>query len=256
MTKDYSSYAALICATDSEEDAIRKIFGWEPLTVPGDEQLYYETSIQVKGETLRIVGARQNEIGMVAATSLAMKLIEHFRPMYIIMPGIMAGIGENSDHFYGDIVLADEIWNCANGKYVSAENAEAKFGTIGFLPRPTSVGISDWLKDVLRDVVQNDDNEYIVHLGALACGNSVVANREVLNAFVSAKKDFTVGLDMESYGVAYAASNATEPRPHPIIAKSICDFANDNKDDKYQQFAAFNSCQFVKHLLEDVLPTR
>ena len=36
---------------------------------------------------------------------------------------------------------------------------------------------------------------------------------------------------MEGYGVAYAASHAVEPRPRTIIAKSVCDFADERKND-------------------------
>lgn len=63
-----------------------------------------------------------------------------------------------------------------------------------------------------------------------------------------------VGLDMESYSVYYVAKNISEPRPTPIVVKSICDFANEGKDDKHQNFASFTSAQYVRYLLEAKLP--
>ena len=56
------------------------------------------------------------------------------------------------------------------------------------------------------------------------------------------------------YGVAYAANHSTEPKPYPIIAKSICDFADSRKSDQYQRFAAYTSCEFTKFLCEKILP--
>lgn len=58
---------------------------------------------------------------------------------------------------------------------------------------------------------------------------------------------------MEGYGVVYAASHATEPRPLAIVAKSVCDFADNRKSDQFQDFAAYTSCQFVCFLLDEIL---
>ena len=46
----------------------------------------------------------------------------------------------------------------------------------------------------------------------------------------------------------------TQPRPIPIIIKSICDFADSRKSDEYQKFAAYTSCEFAKLLYEKFLP--
>ena len=54
---------------------------------------------------------------------------------------------------------------------------------------------------------------------------------------------------MESYGVFLAASNALEPKPRALVVKSVCDYANEEKDDQYQTFAAFTASRFVEDLL-------
>ncbi|MCR5208562.1 MAG: hypothetical protein K6C14_08820, partial [Eubacterium sp.] len=64
----------------------------------------------------------------------------------------------------------------------------------------------------------------------------------------------TVGLDMESYSVFYTAKFSQSPRPVAIVIKSICDFADDEKSDRYQKFAAYTSSQFAKYLFEKHLP--
>jgi nucleoside phosphorylase len=88
----------------------------------------------------------------------------------------------------------------------------------------------------------------------MASGSTVVANRLILEKQIYSQYKETKALEMESYGVAYAALHCTEPRPYPIIAKSICDFADARKSDQYQKFAAYTSCEFLKFLCEKILP--
>ena len=63
----------------------------------------------------------------------------------------------------------------------------------------------------------------------------------------------TAALDMESYAVMYAVNNAPAPKPKGVIIKSVCDYADEEKSDQYQRFAAFTSAQFAKLLYEKFL---
>ena len=249
----YKSFAALVYVTDTEEDAVQRMYDWEEIRMPGDTQVYYHASCSEKERLL--IAARQDEMGMTASATLTMKLIEHFRPKYVIMPGIAAGALEENDdmQMYGDVVLADMIWNYSNGKYVSREEAAIVFGEVGFLPRPTVVHVDKDLLPYFEKAVHSEHNQTHVHIGAMASGSAVVANRAILEQQVKGQFSSTKGLEMEGYGVAYAASHATEPRPKAIIAKSVCDFADNRKSDIYQKFAAHTSCEFVQLMLEEIL---
>ena len=250
--KDYRSFAALIYVTDTEEEAVQRMYDWQPFTVEGDEQVYYQTQ-DALGRT--VYAARQDEMGMTASATLTMKLTEHFRPKYIIMPGIAAGALDesNESQMYGDVILADMVWNYSNGKYVSKDKAQIVFGEVGFLPRPTSVEIDKDLLPCFEKAVRSLHNETHVLVGAMASGSAVVANRLILERQIRGQFHTTKGLEMEAYGVAYAASHATQPRPKAIIAKSVCDFDDSRKSDMYQKFAAYTSCEFVKLMLDEVL---
>ena len=250
--KNYESFAALIYVTDTEEEAIMRMYDWKKLMIDGDDQTYYEAESFPRG---RLIASRQDEMGMTASATLTMKLVEHFRPRYVIMPGIAAGTLEESGdtQMYGDVVLADMVWNCSNGKYVSKDKAQIVFGEVGFLPRPTSVKMDKDLITYFEKAVHSAQNETHVLIGAMASGSAVVANKVVLEKQIRGQFDSTKGLEMEGYGVAYAASHATEPRPKAIIAKSVCDFADNRKSDMYQKYAAYTSCEFVKLLLDNIL---
>ena len=107
--KDYSSYVALVVATETEEKAIKNMYDWKPITFSDDTQTYYSASIEKNGSSHKIVYARQSEMGMTVAVTLTMKLIEHFRPQFMIMVGIAAGIARSNmaEQIYGDVVVAD-----------------------------------------------------------------------------------------------------------------------------------------------------
>ncbi len=254
----YNYFAALIYVTQSEHEAVMRMYPWQEKRFDDDEQLYYiSTIITSDGKERLICAAQQDEMGMTASATLSMKLIQHFRPCYLIMPGIAAGTGSiksDDSQFYGDVLLADAVWNYSNGKYVEPEMADIRFGNVGFLPRPTLVETDAKILPLLEKAINHPKNECHVHIGRIASGSAIVANSAIVEKQIHTQFRTTQGLEMESYGVAYAATHALKPRPHAIITKSICDFADNRKDDNYQKFAAHTSCEFVKFLCEKILP--
>ncbi len=162
---------------------------------------------------------------------LSGKLITHFRPEYLIMCGIAACIGQESEHFYGDIIIPDKVWDCSSGKFTAPGKPAITFGNIGFLPRPVALSLDDSILETVRKLEGNCEFQFVI--APMACGSSVVANRAVVKRQIDSFMPETVGLDMESYGVFYAARNASHPRPKAIVIKGICDYADSEKTDKY-----------------------
>ncbi len=172
------------------------------------------------------------------------------------MVGIAAGVvkEELEDQRYGDVIVPDVIWNYSAGKFVSPELAQIRYGNMGFLPRSTAEHIPEEILPYLIKAAESDENPCHVYIGPMACGSTVVANRELLEKQIYTQYQHTAGLDMESYAVVYAANHANDPRPTPIIVKSVCDFADSKKSDDYQRFAAYSSCEFAQFLYEKILP--
>ena len=169
-------------------------------------------------------------------------------------PAIAAGTGDEAKQIYGDVIVPDVIWDYSTGKFVGPDETEIRFGDIGFLPRPRSVYTSPEIIEIIKNTMGREDNEFHVHIGPLACGSSVVANRAVVEKQVLSLFPRTVGLDMESYSVAFTCHSSRAPQPTAIIIKSICDFADSEKSDQYQKFAAYTSSGYAKYLLENHLP--
>ena len=249
---NYQTDVALMSVTTTEFNAVMHFHDWKAKTVLGDDQIYDAANFERDGKTYTLVHAKTNEMGMTAAAATAMKLFFLFRPRYLIMVGIAAGVvkEELEDQRYGDVVLPNVIWNYSAGKFVSPELADIRYGNMGFLPRSTSESIPDEIMPYLRKAADSDENPCHVYIGPMACGSTVVANRELLEKQIYSQYQHTAGLDMESYAVVYAANHANDPRPAPIIIKSVCDFADSQKSDDYQRFAAYSSCEFAKFLYE------
>lgn len=256
MKAKYETDVALLTVTTTEFRAVMHFHNWKAKTFAEDEQIYDVASFENNGKTCSIVHAKIDEMGMTAAAATAMKVIYTFRPRYLIMTGIAAGVAkaEVAEQMYGDVIVPDVVWNYSAGKFVSPEKANIVYGNIGFLPRSTSESIPEEIMPIIRKAVESDDNPCHVFIGPMACGSTVVASKELLEKQVYSQYHHTVGLDMESYAVVYAANHSSNPKPIPLIIKSVCDFADSKKSDEYQRFAAYSSCEFAKHLYENVLP--
>ena len=184
-----------------------------------------------------------------------MKMIAAFRPKYVIMVGIAAGIAYKNavDQLYGDIVVPNVVWDYSSGKFVSTQRADVTFGGVGFIPRPRSINTDETILEAVARAMESSENECHIHIGPMACGSAVVANSEVVEKQIHAQYGNTAALDMESYAVMYAVKQAPAPKPKGLIIKSVCDYANEEKSDQYQKFAAFTSAQFAKLLMEKFL---
>lgn len=254
--KEYKTDVALLSVTTTEFRAVTHFHAWRAKTFSGDDQIYDISTFERDGRQCSLVHAKINEMGMTAAAATAMKVIYTFRPRYMIMVGIAAGVVKDDleDQRYGDVIVPDVVWNYAAGKFVSPEKAVIRYGDLGFLPRSTSESIPEEIMPYLRRAIESEENPCHAYIGPMACGSTVVANRELLEKQIYTQYQHTAGLDMESYAVVYAANHASDPRPTPIIVKSVCDFADSRKSDEYQRFAAYSSCEFAKFLYEKILP--
>lgn len=251
---------AIICAVDNEMEVVKSLFFDDTKvkkTFENDSNNYYIVTKSIKNEKRKIVIAQQSEMGMVAAASLTQCIIRHFNPQYIIMVGIAAGINDNGN--YGDIIVAIESWNYTSGKYC-VENGETVFK-----PDPKKISIDVRLEQLLRsefdEVLMRIRNEWRsadkpsnnikLQLGSLACGAAVIGSNKIVDDMIMSHARKTKGLDMESYGVYYAARSSINTKA--ICLKGISDFADSNKSDRYQSYAAYTSTSFAKYLIENEL---
>lgn len=252
---------AIITAVEVETKAVKRLNEkWDILYKENDPTVYFNTQFQKDGRIIKVITAQQSEMGMAAASTLASKILQHFKPKYIIMVGIAAGIGKDKN--FGDIIVASDVWNYSSGKYVAKNESD---DLLSFEPDPKSLSLDPMLRgklsidysQILFDIKSKwqDDisTELKIIMGPLACGSAVVANEKIVQQLIQAHSRKTVGLDMESYGMFYTAQNSSGIKAIPICIKSICDFADSKKGDGFQNYSAYTSSQFAKYLIENIL---
>ena len=83
----------------------------------------------------------------------------------------------------------------------------------------------------------------------MACGSAVLANSDYVS-WIQKQNRKIRAIEMESYGFLHAVNLANEPRPVAIVAKSVCDFADNLKGDDHQAYACYTSAQTLKIFLE------
>lgn len=197
-----------------------------------------------------LVAMASHEMGMSAASAVAMRAIVQFRPRYLLMVGIAAGIEGD----FGDVLVATTCWDYGAGK-----TAKSLEGRIVFRPAPKQIQVAPELQAKLAELamvrpVLTDAYEAFtgpkpghlptIRLGPVASGAAVIENVDVLAELRAANRK-VIGVEMETYGVFSAATIAPEPRPLFASMKSICDFADSWKNDRYQEYAAHTSAALM-----------
>jgi nucleoside phosphorylase len=231
--------------------------GWDRHSVECDDTLYYRGVFADESKKLRVVAACAIQMGMPAATGLAMKMCFHFRPRYLLMTGIAAGVDGN----VGDILIADRAWDYGSGKSKATGAGDGTaFGGATFEPAPTAIPLDAGVLEKVKPFSKNKDvlkkiefgwsgdprppKALGAHVGPIASGAAVLENRPLIDAIMSHDRKL-IGVEMEAYGIFLAARIGPAPRPKAIVIKSICDCGAVGKKDKWQQYAAYTSTQFA-----------
>ena len=224
---------------------------WQTQRFAGDDTVYHTGGFDREPHHLDVVAAACPEMGMPAATALSMKMIERFRPRVLAIVGIAAGVVGD----FGDILIADQSWDYGSGKTARGSNGRSRF-----MPAPSAIPLSPALKarvqlfnmnsGVLRRIqdawTQQPQPRSVLraHIGPVASGASVVEDPSIVKGIHQHNRKL-IGIEMETYGVFLAAMQCCAPRPKAFSVKSICDFADSNKDDNYQVYAAHTSSNYL-----------
>jgi nucleoside phosphorylase/CheY-like chemotaxis protein len=258
---EFGSHLAVVCALESTElGSLLKIgWDWKTYYVFNDDTIYYEGRIGHSGNEKLVYAAAASRVGMSATSVLAMKMISAFRPKYLAMSGITAGVRGKTR--FGDIVIPDPCWDYGSGKW------EMKDGELAFSQDPHQLPLNGAIRNKLRHM-SNDrlvlfnirnawqgeapEHDLNMHVGPLASGASVLADGSIINQ-VKLQSRGLLGIEMETYGLYVAADEATSPRPTVFAMKSVVDFADGKKNDSFHKYAAFTSAQGLKYFVETYL---
>lgn len=252
---------AIVCALATPElsQVLELPWNWqsEPTMLPDATFVHRGSFNDATGRKITVAAAHAPRMGMVSSALLTASLIENLRPRVIAMTGICAGLRGKVE--LGDVLLADPSWDFQSGKRVRDGNVSDFVARAHQLPVPSKV--RKLLQEMNRQkaeiaaiaaayVGDRPHTEPSVVPGPVACGSSVLADGAVIEEIRRRQHGEVTGVEMEIYGVYAAAAAAAEPQPIAFAVKGVCDFADPDKEDGTQDFAAYMSANVMRRLLE------
>ena len=202
-----------------------------------------------------IIICQAHRMGNVASALVAFRALERWKPSLVILTGITGGIrGEVN---LGDIIVPDRIIEYEATKVTA--DGELSHGLI-VEPNPELrrridlwpereewlSKISNWTPTKVRPAKRPR-----FRTDAMASGEKVIAYAERAQ-FIQTFGRKTIAIEMESIGVAQACALRLPSVPFVVI-KSVSDFANEKKCNKWHPFCVRACSDLLFRLLQDCI---
>ena len=213
---------------------LQRIFGVEFTRQARHGTSYMVCDVKRALRKVRIVALRQQEKGLTSAAITATKAMCIWKPRLALMTGICAGVRGSVN--LGDLVIASQCFEHSSGQLRDGE----------LIPVQNRISTPPWVLDFLTSVTDThvlqeqipvdfghpmpSDSKPIIHYGSMACGPQVIKDKSYIDQ-LKCKEHSLLAIDMESYGLALAASMcSTYSRSIiPLVVKGVCDFADSEK---------------------------
>ncbi|MFV3384668.1 hypothetical protein ACNFCJ_04295 [Pseudomonas sp. NY15364] len=249
---------ALICALESPEfeELMKLPWNWSPARPIHDHLFVRDGWFFSKGTKITVAAAYATRMGMVESALKSFIIISKLNPKAIGMTGICAGVPGQVT--IGDVLFADPAWDFQNGKHVR-DGDVFKF-IISPHHLPASYGIRTLVELIRSDsaflkslpLIYGETCKYTtkVKIGPVASGSAVLADGRTIQGIKEQQQRELIGVEMEIYGL-YAASYTSSPAPRYFALKGVCDYADPDKDNEAQRYAAFASVRVLQKLFEE-----
>lgn len=209
--------------------------------------------LRYRDQELKVACCHATTMGLVAAADLAGKLIARLRPRILAMSGVCGGVGE--DLSIGDLVVAEKAWDWQSGKYVSGGGFESavdqKDASPELLAQARRVESELGSIDAGWGGVRPETPSRI-HVAPMVSGSSVVADQAVHDLLRSQHRK-TAAVDMEAFGVYFAAQMADIPVPKVLCIKGVSDLADVDKADWARDYCSYMSAMVLRRVVENEL---
>lgn len=242
----YQTDICVVTALRSPElTELRKLpWEWKEPQSLDEVGFYYEGTFTSGSRSCSVVAAVAPRMGMVASALLGYKMATKFRPRYLAMVGICAGVKGRCD--IGDVLVADPAWDWQTGKH------EEEFSFA-----PHQIDMDAQVREYFAQLSEKRELLFSIHdsytgtkptnvpkirIGPVASGSAVLANADLVSQ-IQRQHRHLLGIEMELYGVYSASRAVSAPGPVAFGIKSVADFADNTKSDKYQDYSAHVSAQ-------------
>jgi len=245
---------AFVTALPVERDAmLRRLEGREKVQDDFEPLTYYrgQISIPATGERYEVVVVMLLGMGNDEAAVSTVRVVERWQPAYVVMIGIAGGVPGKVK--LGDVVVADFVYyyelakRTPKGEQRRAQHFPSDRLLYG---RTLAYESSEWRGDItiaLPGTPLADVPFPKVHFGAIGSGEKVIADVRALSRLLNECPKL-LAVAMEGAGVARASAQQPH-RPLFLEVRGICDYANEQKNDDWQPFAAEVAAAFTIGLL-------
>jgi nucleoside phosphorylase len=191
-------------------------------------------------------------MGNIRAAAAATRAIAKWNPAHIMLVGVAGGVQKLNSRCLGDVLVADQVVDYEFGK-VKPDRIEPRYQVYRpakrLLDAAKNLHDDAWVPSVAvaRPGALGVRTKPSVHFGVIASGQKVVADSSFVDGL---RTDWTelIGLEMEGLGVALAAHESNQT-PGFLLVKGISDWADADKNDGWQPYAADAAATFTAALL-------
>jgi nucleoside phosphorylase len=175
-----------------------------------------------------------------AATLAAASALSFWDPRALIMVGICFG-KSRTKHQPGDVIVAERIIPYEAQRVGSSVISRSAIPNTGIVLRNRFENAIDWR------FLRPDNTQVSIHVGAVLSGEKLIDDLKFKDRLLRRHPTAIAG-EMEGAGVwAAAARSKTEW----ILVKAVCDWADGQKNDDYQQLAAAAAVSLTHHVLSN-----
>jgi len=248
---DESVDFAIVVALPKELAAVRSYFPELVKLAPSltSTRSYYSGSIPTThGGSYRIVVTLLHTMGNLEAAHATSDLIREWNPRFVIVNGIAAGVSREKQEF-GDIVVSSSVvyYELAKLRAEDQERRSRQFpadpslldGALNLTSPAWRTGLPPRPDGTFADALKPR-----IHFGPIASGDKLIAATNAVQNLRSLQSDL-IAIEMESAGVASAAFSVVK-KVGFLAIRAICDFADESKDDRWQEYAATSAASFLR----------
>lgn len=234
----------IICALEKERQAYRKTSATcgDVRTIRGLDCL------ELSFNGMRGVVVKQPRMGMIDAAVTATRAIDEFKPRFLGMSGICAGIPGEME--IGDIAIVENCFDYQVGKWTAK----------GFEFELYQSSISESSRAMISRLIAGGElaflreglgfpelNTRALKLVTHASGSSVVADAARRAEIVKQHRKLA-SIEMEIFSIYRAAALSTI-QPGFVAVKGVVDGAGKSKGDKYHNYGAITSARLLLEIL-------
>src|SRR2546421_420430 len=231
----------LVTATEVEMRAVLNLFPQQNRSFRKHyigESAYFDLGV-IGGTRIFLVQSEMGAGGPAGASLVVYEGIKALSPSAVIMVGIAFGLIPK-EQSPGDILVARQLVG-----YELQKIERGSYGKEIIRPRGDRVQASPRLLSRLRASIF-DWQEPKVQFGLVLSGDKLANHTNFRNKLLGIEPE-AIGGEMEGTGV-YSAAHRN--KVDWILIKAICDWADEHKEDAYQQQAAEHAARFILHVLQ------